>query len=63
MRGSLWDIKAYKLLAEFVCVVGSLPVPMYFLLQNTLSRIPGTVSVLVFCGVRGFCQFHTLLLL
>ena len=63
MRGSLWGVKAYKLSAEFVHVVGSLPVPTYFLLRNTLSRIPGTASVLVFHGVRGFCQFHTLLLL
>ena len=63
MRGSLWDVKAYKLSAEFAHVVGSLLVPMYFLLWNTLSRIPGTTSVLMFCSVRGFCQFCTLLLL
>ena len=63
MRKSLWDIEAYKLLAEFMHVVGSLLVPTYFLLQNTLSRIPGTASVLVFRGVRGFCQFCTFLLL
>ena len=63
MRKSPWDGKVYKLLAEFVHVVDSLPVSMYFLLWNTLSRIPGTVSVLVFRSMRGFCQFHTLLLL
>ena len=63
MRKSLWGIEAYKLLAEFVHVVGSLLVPTYFLLWNTLSRIPGTTSILVFHGVRGFCQFCTLLLL
>ena len=63
MRKSLWGVEAYKLSAEFVHVVGSLPVPTCFLLQNTLSRIPGTASVLVFCGVRGFCQFYTPLLL
>ena len=63
MRKSLWGVKAYKLSAEFAQVVGSLPVPMYFLLQNTLSRIPGTASVLMFCSVREFCQFCTLLLL
>ena len=63
MRESLWDVEVYRLLAEFVHVVGSFLVPMYFLLQNTLSRIPGTTSVLVFCSVRGFCQFRTLLLL
>ena len=62
VRKSLWGVEAYKLSAEFAHVVGSLPVPMYFLLQNTLSRIPGTTSVLMFCSVRGFCQFHTLLL-
>ena len=63
MRGSLWGVEAYKLSAEFVHVVGFLPVPMYFLLQNTLSRIPGTASVLMFYDVRGFCRFCTLLLL
>ena len=63
MGKSPWDGEVYKFSAEFVYVVGFLPVPMYFLLQNTLSRIPGTVSVLVFHGVRGFCQFHTPLLL
>ena len=63
MRKSLWDVEAYKLSAEFAHVVGSLPVPTYFLLWNTLSRIPGTVSILVFHGVRGFCQFHTPFLL
>ena len=63
VRKSLWGVEAYKLSAEFVHVVGSLLVPMYFLLQNTLSRIPGTAFILVFCGVRGFCQFHTPLLL
>ena len=63
MRGSLWGVEAYKLSAEFAHVVGSLPVSTYFLLWNTLSRIPGTASVLMFRGVRGFCQFCTLLLL
>ena len=63
VRGSLWGVKAYKLSAEFVHVVGSLPIPTYFLLWNILSRIPGTASVLVFRGVRGFCRFRTLLLL
>ena len=63
MRKSLWGIKAYKLSAEFVCVVDSLQVPTYFLPWNTLSRIPGTASILMFCGVRGFCQSRTLLLL
>ena len=60
---SPWSGKVYKLSAEFAHVVGSLLVPTYFLLQNTLSRIPGTASVLVFHGVRGFCQFRTLLFL
>ena len=63
MRGSFWGIEAYKPLAEFVRIVGFLLVPMYFLLQNTLSRIPGIASVLMFHSVRGFCQFRTLLLL
>ena len=63
MRKSLWGVKAYKLSVEFAHVVGSLPVPMYFLLWNTLSRIPGSASILIFRGVRGFCQFCTLLLL
>ena len=63
MRGSLWGVEAYRLSAEFAHVVDSLLVPTYFLLWNTLSKIPGTPSVLVFHGVRGFCQFHTLLLL
>ena len=63
MGKSPLDVEVYKLSAEFVHVVGSLLVPMCFLLQNTLSKIPGTVSVLVFYGVRGFCQFYTLLLL
>ena len=63
MRKSPWDGKVYKLSAEFVHVVGFLLVPTCFLLWNTLFRIPDTASVLVFCGVRGFCQFHTLLLL
>ena len=60
---SLWGVEAYKLSAEFVHVVGSLPVPTCFLLWNILSRIPGTAFVLMFCGVREFCQFHTPLLL
>ena len=55
MRGNLWGVEAYKLSAEFVHVVGSLLVPMYFLLQNTLSKILSTAFVLVFHGVRGFC--------
>ena len=55
MRGSLWGVEAYKLSAEFVCIVGSLLVPTYFLLRNTLSRIPDTAFVLMFHGVRGFC--------
>ena len=63
MRKSLWSVKAYKLLAEFVHVIGFLPVSTYFLLWNTLSRIPGTASILVFYGVRGYCQSCTLLLL
>ena len=58
-----WGGEVYKLSAVFVHIVGSLLVPMYFLLWNTLSRIPGTASILVFHGVREFCQFHTLLLL
>ena len=36
---------------------------MCFLLWNTPSRTQSTASVLVFCNVRGFYQFHTLLLL
>ena len=63
MRGSLWDVEAYKPSAEFVHVVGSLPVPTYFLLWNTFSKIPGTASILMFRDVRGFCRFCTLLLL
>ena len=63
MGKSPWDGEVYKFSAEFVYVVGSLLVPMCFLLWNTLSRIPGTASVLVFHGVREFCQFCTLLLL
>ena len=57
MRKSPWDGEVYKLSAEFVHVVGSLPVPTCFLLQNILSRIPDTASVLVFHGVRGFVNF------
>ena len=57
MRKSPWDGEVYKLSAEFAHVIGSLPVPTCFLLQNTLSRIPGTASVLVFHGVRGFVNF------
>ena len=63
MRKSLWGVEAYKLSAGFAHVVGSLPVPMYFLLWNILSRISSTAFILVFCGVRGFCQFRTPLLL
>ena len=63
MRKSLWGVEAYKLSAEFVHIVGSLLVPTYFLLWNTLSRISGTASILVFHSVRGFCQSCTLLLL
>ena len=63
MVKSPWGGKVYKLSAEFVCVVGSLLVPMYFLLWNTLSRISSTAFVLMFHSVREFCQFHTLLLL
>ena len=63
MRKSPWDGEVYKLSAEFARAIDSLPVPMCFLLQNTLFKIPDTASILVFCGVRGFCQFHTLLLL
>ena len=59
MRKSLWGVEAYKLSVEFVHVVGS----HVFSAAKYLSRISGTASVLVFCGVRGFCQFHTLLLL
>ena len=58
-----WGVEVYKLSIVFVHVVSSLLVPMYFLLWNILSRIPGTASVLVFHDVRGFYQFHTLLLL
>ena len=50
-----WGGKVYKLSAVFVHVIGSLPVSMCFLLWNTLSRIPGIASVLMFHGVRGFC--------
>ena len=63
MGKSPWDGEVYKFSAEFVYVVGFLPVPMYFLLRNTLSRIPGIASVLMFHGVREFYQFCTLLLL
>ena len=63
MGKSPWGGEVYKLSAKFVHVVGSLLVPMCFLLQNTLSRIPDTASVLMFHGVKGFCQFRTLLLL
>ena len=63
MGGSPWVIEAYKLSTVFVHVVSSPLVPTCFMLWNTLSRIPGTTSILVFCDVRGFYQFHTLLLL
>ena len=63
MRESLWGVEAYKLSAEFVHIVGSLLVPTCFLLWNILSRISGTAFILMFCGVRGFYQFHTLPLL
>ena len=63
MRKSPWDGEVYKLSAEFVHVVGFLPVPTCFLLWNTPSRISGTASILMFHDVRGFCQSHTLLLL
>ena len=55
MGKSPWGGKVYKLSAEFVHVVGCFLVPTCFLLQNTLSRIPGIASVLMFHGVRGFC--------
>ena len=63
MAKNPWGGEVYKLSAVFVHIVGFLLVPMCFLLQNTLSRILGIVFVLMFCGVREFCQFHTLLLL
>ena len=63
MEKNPWGGKVYKLSAVFAHVVGSLLVPMCFLLWNTLFRISGIASVLVFHGVREFCQFCTLLLL
>ena len=62
MMGIFWGVEVYKLSTVFVCVVDSLLVPMYFLLQNTLSRILDTASVLMFHGMRGFCQFCILFL-
>ena len=63
MERNPWGIEVYKLSIVFVHVVSSLLVPTCFLLQNTPSRVPNTASVLMFCSMRGFYQFCTLLLL
>ena len=63
MVGILWSVEVYRLSTVIVCVVSPLLIPMCSLLWSTLSRIPGTASILVFCGVRGVYQFHILFLL
>ena len=44
MRGNPWGVEIYNLSTLFVHVIGSLPIPMCFLLQSTLSMIPGILS-------------------
>ena len=63
MVGILWGIEVYRLSTVIVCVVSFLLIPMCSLLWSTLSRIPGTASILMFHGVREFYQFHILFLL